>query len=297
MNRVETNLTEYLPTWFRDILEFQALCQTESKQFEALAEAMEAVANNFFFQTMDVTAISQWEQIFGIVPSPAETVSFRQARLLNRISTRPPFTLGFLYERLDNLIGKNEYTVTVDYPNYTIYVESSAENQDYATEIAVTINTIKPCHMVYINRPYLAPGVLVSEEIDLTQTIYNYKLGSWGLGLSPFTSDQQIGVIKMPAQPSIQAAMLNDIAGFSVSDVASARINGSIVISSLTTSTSGNQGTILYTVEETQASVVTLVELLDSGGTVLTSSGVYVPITGSAQFKHIFTIQEGYNGQ
>lgn len=101
----------------------------------------------------------------------------------------------------------------------------------------------------------------------------------------------------MPTQPSIQAAMLNDIAGFSVSDVASARINGSIVISSLTTSTSGNQGTILYTVEETQTPTVTLVELLDSAGTVLTSSGVYVPITGSAQFKHIFTIQEGYNGQ
>lgn len=293
MNRVETNLIEYLPRWFRDVLEFQALCQTETEQLEGLAEAMGAVADNFFFQTMDVGAIGQWEQIFGIISAPSESLSFRRARLLNRVSTRPPFTLTFLQERLDALIGPGEYTIQVDYPNYTLYVESAAQNQDYAMEIAVTINTIKPCHIVYINRPLLTAGMLASEEIDLTKTVYNYKLGSWALGVNPFASDQGLGVIKMASQPSIQPDFLSGLADFAANDPASVRINKNITISDLNKSASGNQGTVTYTVTESQAAVVTLVELLDAGGKVLTSSGVYVPITGSAQFKHIFTIKEG----
>lgn len=293
MNELETNLIDYLPKWFRDVLEFQALCETESQQFEALAEAMSAVADNFFFQTMNTGAISQWEQIFGIIPSPSETLAFRQARLLNRVSIRPPFTLAFLQERLDTLIGPGEYTIEVDYPNYTLYVESAAENQDYATEISVTINTIKPCHIVYVNRPLLAANILASETIGLTKTVYNYRLGSWALGVNPFSSDQDLGVIKMASQPSIQSTLLTGLANFAATDPASARINGSIIITPLTTSVSGNQGTVTYTVTESQADTVTLVELLDSDSNVLTASGVYVPITGSAQFKHTFTVQEG----
>lgn len=293
MNSVETNLIEYLPDWFRDVLEFQALCETETEQFEALAGAMGAVADNFFFQTMDAGAVSQWEQIFRIAASPSEDLSFRRARLLNRISTRPPFTLAFLYERLDALIGPGQYTVEVDYPNYTLYVASAAENQDYAAEIAVTINTVKPCHIVYVSRPLLAAGLVLSEEISLTNTIYHYTLGSWALGKHPFASGQELGVIKLPGQPSIQPALLNGAAEFTANDVASARLNGSVVISDITRSAAGNQGTVSYTVSEAQAAVVTQVELLDAEGEVLTSSGVYVPVTGSAQFQHTFTVKEG----
>lgn len=290
---METDLIEYLPRWFRDVLEFQALCQTETEQLEGLAEAMGAVADNFFFQTMDAGAIGQWERVFGIVSSPSESLSFRRARLLNRVSTRPPFTLTFLYERLDALIGPGQYTVEADYPNYTLYIESAAEDQDYAMEIAVTVDTIKPCHIVYVNRPLLTAELLFSEEIGLTKTIYNYTLGSWGLGLSPFASDQDLGVIKLPSQPSIQPAFLSAAASFSVEEVASVRINGSVAINEISRSVSGNQGTVTYSVAEAQASLVTQVELLDAAGETLTSSGVYVPISGSAQFKHVFTVKEG----
>lgn len=294
MNRLDTDMLSLLPPWYREILDYQEICQTEKAQFDALASEITGVADNFFFQTMDESAVSMWEQIFEITPNPeTETLDFRRARALNRISTRPPFTLGFLYQKLDELIGPGAWTVTVDYPNYTIYIESSAENQQYATEVAYTINRIKPAHIVYVNTPYTRTGLLLSETIELSQRVYNYKLGAWGLGVLPFAVEQSQGVIKMPTTPSIQAALLNDTANFVSGDIASARINGTIAISELNKSVEGNTLEVTYTVAQSQTEAITSAELLDAEGNVLTSSTVYVPVSGSTIMKHIIPVSEG----
>lgn len=296
MNRVilNTDMLSLLPPWYREILDYQQICQTEEAQFVALANEINGVADNFFFQTMDISAVSQWEQIFGITPNlDTDTLEFRRARVLNRISTRPPFTLGFLYQKLDELIGPGEWTVTVDYPNYTLYIESSAENQLYATEVAYTINRIKPAHIVYVNTPYTRSGLLLSEAIELSQRIFNYKLGAWGLGVMPFATEQSQGVIKMPATPSIQPALLAGVANFVSKDVSAARINGSIMISELEKSVSDNTLTVTYTVAQELADAITQAELLDTEGNVLTSSQVYVPVTAATVMKHIIPVSEG----
>lgn len=298
MNNLELDyeMLELLPPWYREVLDYQQICQTEQQFFEALAQEINAVADNFFFQTMDAGAVSQWEQILGITPNlTTESLQFRQARLVNRISTRPPYTVRFLYEKLDELIGPGQWTVTMDYPNYTLYVESSAENQQYATEVAYTINAIKPAHIVYANTPYVQTGLLLSETIELYQRQWNYNLGGWGLGVLPFASDISKGVIKMPATPSIQQTLLTGTANFVSEDIASARINGSVVISDLEKTVSGSTLTVTYTVPQDQATEVTLAELLDSDGNVLTSSTVYVPVESNTVMKHIIPAAEGVN--
>ena len=298
MNDLELDyeMLELLPPWYREVLDYQQICQTEQQFFEALAQEINAVADNFFFQTMDAGAVSQWEQILGITPNlTTESLQFRQARLVNRISTRPPYTMGFLREKLDELIGPGQWTVTMDYPNYTLYVESSAENQQYATEVAYTINSIKPAHIVYANTPYVQTGILLSETIELYQRQWNYNLGGWGLGVLPFASDISKGVIKMPTTPSIQQTLLTGTANFVSGDIASARINGSVVISDLEKTVSGSTLTVTYTVPQDQATEVTLAELLDSDGNVLTSSTVYVPVESNTVMKHVIPAAEGVN--
>lgn len=298
MNDLELDyeMLELLPPWYREVLDYQQICQTEQQFFEALAQEINAVADNFFFQTMDAEAVSQWEQILGITPNlTTESLQFRQARLVNRISTRPPYTMGFLREKLDELIGPGQWTVTMDYPNYTLYVESSAENQQYATEVAYTINAIKPAHIVYANTPYVQTGILLSETIELYQRQWNYNLGGWGLGVLPFASDISKGVIKMPTTPSIQQTLLTGTANFVSGDIASARINGSVVISDLEKTVSGSTLTVTYTVPQDQATEVTLAELMDSDGNVLTSSTVYVPVESNTVMKHVIPAAEGVN--
>lgn len=298
MYELDTSLMSQLPDWFQQIPDFVELINAEQPSFDTVADEIIAIADNFYFQTMDASAVAQWEEIFDIVANPStETLEFRQDRVLNRISTKPPFTLAFLYQKLDELIGPNQWTVTVDYPNYTLYIESSAQNQSYATEVAFTINRIKPAHIVYINKPFVKTGLLLSETISLSQVEYNYRLGGWGLGLLPFANETSLGVIKTATTPSIQQQLLNDVANFTSGDVASAQINGSIAISELTKSVDENTCTISYSVNPSQTTEITSVSLLDSGGKALTTSAIYVPVSeeSGVVMTHVIPVAEGVN--
>ena len=292
MYRLNSNLVEYLPDWFRQIIDYQAIMTAETDKFAALADEINTVADNYFFQTMDETAVAMWEHVFNIIPNPdTETLAFRRQRVLNRISTRPPFTLRFLYQKLDQIIGPGLWTVTVDYPNYTLYIESSVENQQWATEVSYTINGIKPAHIVYINRPLVSDALGLGHSLSLAEIVWNYKLGSWGLGETPFSSAQEKGVVTIPKN-SIQTQLLTDTATFVIGDVAAAKINGSVNITTLTKYTEGNTACIEYTVKPSDTSAVTSLALLDSTGNVLVSSPVYVAIADNTIFLHKIKVKE-----
>lgn len=315
----DTDMLSLLPPWYREILDYQQICQTEREQMEALADSIQAVADNMFFQTMDEASIYLWEQILNIVPNPqTETLGSRQARVISRLSSRPPFTIWFLYQKLDELIGPGRWSVNMDYPNYTLYIKSAAQNQSYATEVAFTVNRIKPAHIVYVNTPYVESGILLSETISMVRRTFNYLLGSWNLGILPFATDYpapipnyRLGqwilgklpfytdvpqeIIKMPTTPSIQPLLLSGVANFVSGEIVSARINGTISISDLTKSVSGSVLTINFTVPAGDFTAITTVELLDASGNVLTSSTVYVPITGATLLEYRIPVAEGVN--
>ena len=291
----DTDICQYWPRWFREILDFQALCQTEGEELRVMARFMDRVRANLFVQTMDEQTTADWEKIFRIVPNPlTETLQFRRDRILNRLSMHPPFTLTFLYQRLDALFGPGNWEVEVDYPNYTLYIEADADDQQYFSEMSVTMDLIKPCHIVYISRPRVAAGFLVSESVRRFVGEYNYILGRWKLGALPFYSATSEEEIKMAAKPSIQQAFLDQAASFVVGDIQSVRINGDILITALSKSTVGNVGSVGYRVLKSQTEEVTRIELLDRAGTALTTSDVSVPVTeDTVAFRHAFIVKEG----
>ena len=292
---MNANLIQYLPDWFRQITDFQYLMQTETGQFEILAALIDAVYQNFYVSTADEGTVKDWENLLHIIPNTAvETMDFRRARIINRLSYNPPFTLPYLYDRLDLLIGKGRWAVTVDYGNYTLYVEAAAENQAWAGEVLATINTVKPCHIVYISRPLLSTALLLSETISLGKTVYNYRLSYWGLGQLPFSSQEDLGVIVTAEQNTIQSPLLDGVALFTASEVAKARVNGSIEITDFMTKTaSGSTATLSYAVAPSQTSLITQVELLNVNGDVLEKAPVYVPVSDTVNITHRIPVKEG----
>lgn len=297
MNNLELDYLpcEHLPLWYREVLDYQQMCQTIGAQFALLAEEITRVADNFFLQTMDLETVQMWEGIFRIVANPAtESLQFRRDRIINRISMRPPFTLRFLYSKLDELIGPGLWNVTVDYPNYALYIESNVDGQGYSQELIYTINHIKPAHITFINSPVAMSGVVLSERVSEISYTWNYVLnGQWLLGQEPFADEEEVQVIKLPQTPSIQSALLTGIADFVSGDVAAARLNGSIMVENINKSVSGSTLTITYQVTQAMTTEITQVELLAADGTVLTSMSAYVPVTETAVIKHVIPVQEG----
>lgn len=291
---LDYDLLSLLPPWYREILDYQEMCKTAEAQFEALANEIVAVADNFFFQTMDEGSVLQWEQILGILADPTtETLEFRQQRLINRISIRPPYTLAFLYQKLDELIGPGQWNVRVDYPNYALYIESYAASQDYAIEVAYTIGRIKPAHISYISSALFASNIKASEVVSTVERVWNYTLGAWSLGALPFASDNILEVLKTADIPSVQQQLLSDIATFSASDIASAQVNGTTPVTIESKSTSGNVLTVTLQIQPSDTDEVNSVQLLDSSGNALTSAAIYLPITTTQLVTSTITFEEG----
>lgn len=297
----DTELLNLLPPWYREVAEYQQICNAEAQQLQTAALATQSIADNFYFQTMNLAGVQMWEQIFNITPNPAtETLAFRRARVLNRISMRPPYTLGFLYQKLDELVGPGLWSVEVDYANYALTIEAGAEDQSYWQELAYTVNHIKPAHITYISRPLIRTGILMSEEVRSAHFEWNYYLGSWALGAEPFADMTDMEVVKTANINSIQPAMLNGVANFSSSAVAYVQINGSIDIGTINKAVTPAQSvggaatlTVSYNVTTTMTDAVTSVALMDANGNALTSMNVYVPVTETVNLQHTILIQEG----
>ena len=97
----------------------------------------------------------------------------------------------------------------------------------------------------------------------------------------------------MPDTSSIQEALLAGTANFVATDIAKARLNGTILIDTINKSVDGSTLTITYSVPMEQVQEITKVELLDTADTVLTTSTVYVPVDASTIMKHTIPVAEG----
>lgn len=292
-----SDLKQYLPWLYKDVVEMDALMDTEDSLFSKLMDEYIRGRDNQYILTADEYGIRIFENIINIVPDPStETLDFRRQRLINRFRTQPPFTFRWLQGKLNEIIGVGKWNAWVDNENYTLYIESSAEDQKWFQEISITVNNTKPANIIFINRPLVVYDVLTNETINLKELIWNYRLGTiWKLGDKPFISYNDKGVIVLATTPSIQQAMLNKLATFSATEIAKVRINGTYIITDFEVkSASANVVTVQYNVRpESGITNVTRIELLDSANNVLTRSNVYIPLVLGVNLKHTILIKEG----
>lgn len=286
---------ELFPSVYDGVLEISVLAETDDVLLDQALAQLEQAQLNQFILTADEETIEVYEKMFSILANPStESLEFRRERILNRMSLQPPFTMRWLQNKLDEIIGVGKWNVYVDYANRTLYVESFVVNQQWFNELRITINRIKPCNLVFINKPLLIEDVLASETVFTSAKHYNYVLGHWQLGQKPFATIDSEEVIKLPSVKSIDNNLLTDVAAFSASDVVAVRLNGSVKIAEFTTKEGqGTMTVIEYEVKPTQASEITQIELLGTGDRVLTSSAVYIPVAEAVICKHTINFKEG----
>lgn len=288
-------LGSFVPHIYKDVTEMDAIIDAEQRQLSsAQTEASQAFANTFVL-TADYEGIEMFEMMLGIIADPTtESTEFRRQRVLNRITLEPPFTFRFLKKRLDDIIGKGAWNAHVDFNNYTLYVESSASNQNWYQELEFTINQIKPCNIIFTNVPLTALLIAINEEISYRTIQWNYKLRSWALGEKPFALTDGGAIIKMADKASITDKFLHDTAGFVLSDIKAVLINDSVKITSFKVSHAiGSVVTLEYEVTPSQVEEVTNIKLLDGDDNVLSNSNVWVPVPQTILGKHTIRIKEG----
>ncbi|MGG4344912.1 putative phage tail protein [Paenibacillus lautus] len=180
----------YLPVYYGEIVDFVELANTEDIELDNMDTAIEQLFDDQFVMTSSLQAIKRREKMLGIQADPTrESLEFRKQRILNRYQTKPPFTIRWLQEQLDRLVGQGMTIVSVDVENFILYVTTNIENANVFKEVQHTVQTVKPANLVYQQNTSLNDVIGLIEHISKQDITWNYKLdGSWKLGEKPFST-------------------------------------------------------------------------------------------------------------
>ena len=288
-------LSSFVPSVYKGIVEMDELTFAEENVMSVARKEMIAAFSNTFVLTADESGIIMFEKMLNIISNAhTEDLEFRRQRILNRMSMSPPFTFRFLKQKLNEIIGEGAWTAYIDFDNYTLYVESSASDQNWHYEVTLTINRIKPCNMVFVNVPRTYKTVSLDENISYRVPKWWYRLGSWKLGQYPFATMDGGGVIKMSQVKSIKPPLLNAVATFVAEDISYVLINDTIRVNEFNTKAAqDNVAVIEYAVTPAMTTAITDIKLVGQDGAVLTQAAVYVPVTETVINKHLITTKEG----
>lgn len=291
-NRISKNQ----PHYEREIFEFKEIARVESAQLDSADTQREKIFLNQFVLTADADGLAMFENLYNIISEPTDTLEFRRERILLCIQLQPPFTLRYLKQQLDKIIGAGKYTVDIDYNNYTLTVNSAAENQSYAQEVAVVIGKIKPANIVFVSRPLVVQGLFENETIINIPLQSNYRLGTrWNLGQKPFKSRGVKEVIKMADVQSIDDNLLTETANFIDSIIYKIIVNDNVEITDFVTKqVSDNTVELEYNVNnDLGVNFINRLRVCKKDGTVLTDAAVYIPVVGETSVNHKISVKEG----
>lgn len=180
----------HLPEYYGSIEDFKELAETETIELNLMGDAINQLFDDQFVETSGLQAIKRREQMLDIKADlTTETLDFRRRRILNRYQTKPPFTIRYLQQQLDMLVGPGMTIVSVDYENRVLTVTANIDNASVFREVLHTIETIKPANMVYQQNTALEGKIELESHISMQEMDWNYKLdGTWMLGEKPFVS-------------------------------------------------------------------------------------------------------------
>ena len=292
------DIKPYFPLIYENILEIDTLAKVENYILDEVNSEINRVKDNEYIVTADKETIKRYEMLLRITDGDDKDLEFRRQRVLNRLAMNMPFTLRALKQKLNELIGKGNYVVSVDNENYTLVVESKILNQVWFNETYITVNKMKPANIVFINKPFIDEKILVNEEISLSQREYNYRLGTtWRLGIKPFKTLNEKGVIKLKENKSITNYFVDEMRNFIISKIGYVKLNNIKVVNEfITKDVIGGRPTIEYAVsKEWGLGEITKVDIYTSDDNLLTTVNLYVPIIEDLELKHVINVEEGVN--
>lgn len=183
-------IIQHLPEYYQLIDDVKQLDHTETMELDQLQKAVDQLFDDQFVMTAGQQAIRRREQMLGIQADPTtETLDLRRRRILNRYQTKPPFTVRYLQQQLDRLVGPGMTVVSVDVESFMLTVTANIENATVFKEVQHTIDTIKPANLAYRQNTAIHAGIELSHRISMRRLNKNYVLnGSWQLGASPFAT-------------------------------------------------------------------------------------------------------------
>lgn len=171
-------VSDYVPRLYENNIEMTNIISTEEVEFE---NNLKPFVDNCFNDTIPIKAtekgISQYEKILNIIANPTdESLEFRRERIINRLISRIPFTEKYLIDYLDNLLGKDNWSYTINYSTYTLIIRSLIPGRLWYNELVLFLNNIVPVNIDWTIQLFTASWDAVNSHFSTWNSIYTEEM-------------------------------------------------------------------------------------------------------------------------
>lgn len=178
MSEREVELLSYLPQYVQDYTEIQEIMQSSEPRLQSIEDAASELKDNQFIKTCDVTGISRYEDMLGMVPDVDDSLDNRIARVLIKWNDSLPYTWKKLLEKLDALCGTGNYEASRDLDSHTVSIVS---HMDKVSVIEELLDYMLPCNL----------GIKIDNSVDCNAFGLARLTGGVSFAQSFYITDQE----------------------------------------------------------------------------------------------------------
>ena len=150
-----SNLMKYLPPYYEEVKEINAIMAAENPEIDGLWAAVFKVKCNQFILDADDITIRKWEKLLRILPDyRTQDLGYRKSVVLMRLASVSPITHRWLIEKLDNTFGQNNSQIEFDYDSYEILI-SVYDKKNIFEEFQRYLRNIIPANLTLLTRKFL----------------------------------------------------------------------------------------------------------------------------------------------
>lgn len=146
----EVDLVSYLPPFIAEYRETKAALKAENPEFKLIWEATEKVLKNEFIETADEYGITRYEKMLGILPSWADTLEGRRARVQSRWFTILPYTWKMLLKMIERVLeGTYNFLVWWDFRiSYELVLTVHTLDDSRDMELRRILDQVTPANLL-----------------------------------------------------------------------------------------------------------------------------------------------------
>lgn len=120
----------------------------EQQEFDLLQIKLDEYWADQFAISSNKRGIERYERIVEVRANRAlEDDDFRKRRIVNRLTTLPPFSMPFLRAKLNEIVGVDQWQLLMDYDNYNLIIKVYRTDRNWYNELKITLEAVKPCNI------------------------------------------------------------------------------------------------------------------------------------------------------
>lgn len=142
-------IVEYFPDVISKSEHMRNLANAEDLGLISLKNDYDEIFRNLYVETATVDGIERYEQMLGILHKLDDSLEDRRVAILAKLNTRLPYTRRVLIQFFNNLVGKDGYTLRIDYGRRMIFLKIELSRKNQVAAIARMLRQVLPANMMF----------------------------------------------------------------------------------------------------------------------------------------------------